>query len=289
MIVEMHGVVDSGNNALVVNRNMIERQTFERNLRAAGTRFVSVHDIRERDAVALTIDDSTQAAADAAAIVLEAGHEVTIFVNPSNIEAGLDYPFVQLNSLLDEVDVPVVRYAERSWPLTENADREKFRRFVKSRMLTLRTEEERHEFVHTLQAELGIAELDVPPHLKTMTLKRLDELAAAGAVIGSHGWTHRPYAILDADEFMDEFERADEWIRRRFPNVAAAFAVPDGKALPPKPLSTHQFGLYLLADDRLWPGGIGRGVINRASLDWLGPEGSSLNEFINRTHGLEVN
>jgi peptidoglycan/xylan/chitin deacetylase (PgdA/CDA1 family) len=133
----------------------------------------------------------------------------------------------------------------------------------------MRDEAERQTYVRWIGSHLGIENPDIPRHLGVPTVDELRELKALGITIGNHGWSHASYLVMSAGEFDTEIQRGFQWLDEYGLLSDRVFAVPDGKALPPKPISPSSAGLYLLADDRLRPGRLGDRVVNRFSVDYL--------------------
>src|SRR5438045_1839574 len=100
-IYTMHGVVRDLCVNCFVHRNMLDELQFVDYLNRRRSAFVGVEDALRGVGDALTIDDSTEAAARAAYLAREYGHQVTLFINPYNVENCSPYFFSVLNVALD--------------------------------------------------------------------------------------------------------------------------------------------------------------------------------------------
>lgn len=261
-----HGVIAGRNPAMFTHRNLIDTAKFEQFL-AEHARYVSIADALAGKGDALTLDDSTATAAEAARLARKHGHEVTLFVNGHNIVANEPYFFSRLALALDTATNERVVFEGSEHDVTPGPARARFRKMLKTRIAKLGTEEERQLFVNELAALLGSNIDDLPEHLRPLTRDELVELRDLGVEIHNHGWTHVRIGALDADAHAADIARGREWLRDELGVDAHLFAVPNGDALPLWRSSPH-YSMWLLLDDA-WPcGEVGPGVINRRTLDF---------------------
>ena len=96
-----HGVVRDRNSGLFCHRPFHDWEKLNQHLASRPEKYVSLADALKGCGDALTIDDATEAAKEAAQLAIGHGHAITLFVNPAQVEAGRPYFFHQLNFLLD--------------------------------------------------------------------------------------------------------------------------------------------------------------------------------------------
>src|SRR5436305_10912577 len=97
----IHGVVRSVDLERFGHRNLLDAERFRRFLEMRTPKFVDLDEALAGSGAALTIDDSTTAAADAAELCRASGHAVTLFVNGRNIARQQSYWFALLNAVVD--------------------------------------------------------------------------------------------------------------------------------------------------------------------------------------------
>src|SRR5438132_11668880 len=94
----IHGCVPQWRSDSQTLRNYVGEAEFVAFLRRQPRRF-------DHRTAALTIDDSTAGGARASLIAREEGHEVTLFLNPAQIERRRTYWFSTLDAMLDATRV----------------------------------------------------------------------------------------------------------------------------------------------------------------------------------------
>lgn len=181
---------------------------------------------------ALTIDDATRAGADAALMARAAGHSVTMFVNPGQVESGVPYHFLLLNALLDQTRSASVTFEGANYPTETNRDRQALRRVLKKFLRHLEDDNERQNLVHHLAETWDAGSLDVGAPFATLTVRELEALVAAGVDLQNHGWTHAFHPALQPDESVEEIRRGRAWLHEKFGIDARWFAAPFGDSQP---------------------------------------------------------
>ena len=83
----IHGIAPVVDRERFLHRNLLPAAALEAYLAGAAP-FVTIAEALAGRGNALTIDDATRAGADAALMARAAGHEVTLFVNPGQVESG---------------------------------------------------------------------------------------------------------------------------------------------------------------------------------------------------------
>src|SRR5215208_1735542 len=111
-ILAMHGVVEGMSTARFCHRNLLDRSEFVHHLTERPP-YLSIAAALAGEGRAITIDDATFAAADAALLAREFGHSVMIFINPYNVLTGTVYFFGILNVLLDRLKPPLSNLSRR--------------------------------------------------------------------------------------------------------------------------------------------------------------------------------
>lgn len=233
-------------------QNMTDREVLRRYLVALPP-LVPLEVALAGNGVALTIDDATRAAADAALIARDLGHHVSVFINPEQVESGSPYWFGLLHCLLDRL-APVSRELDGViYPTRTRAERRALREPIKAACRAMRTEAARAAHVAALAGRWDVLLLSVPEHLRTLTIAELMELRDAGVEIQNHGWSHMDHAYLTAAESEMEIRRGRDWIHGTLGVDAAHFAVPFGDVRPAAGLRMEASSWLTLHDG--WPPG----------------------------------
>jgi len=261
-----HGIVADHNATLFTHRNLLHAAKFERFLERHAP-YVSIVDALQGNGDALTIDDSTVTAADAARLARRHGHAVTLFVNGYNVMANEPYFFSRMALALDTATAEQVWFDGTEYTLASTASKAYFRAAVKRRLARLGSEEERQSLVRALAQLMGGDVDEVPAHLRPLTLAELQELRDSGVDLQSHGWTHVRVGALDADAHAADIGRNYDWLREELGVDAHMFAVPNGDGLPLWPSSPY-YSLWLLLDGSRPYGEVAPGVFNRRTLDF---------------------
>ena len=261
----IHGVVAYPSNKKFVDRNLLDTEGFTDYLRKRTRPYCPLASAISGGGDALTLDDSTVAAAEAARLACCLGHAVTLFVNGYNIVMKKPYLLSRLNVLLDNTNLQTVRFEGQVWNISDLGGKQGFRRLVKSRLVRMRTEHARDQFVTAIGRLLYQEDICVPSYLQVITETELRELKSVGVDIQNHGWTHAPAASLTSETHSENIRRGREWLRHACSVEAEYYAVPNGNGLPPCEHSPH-YSAWFLLDDRWPPGEIFPGVFSRTNL-----------------------
>jgi glycosyltransferase involved in cell wall biosynthesis len=263
----MHGVVDRPVADSFGDRNMLDREGFIRFLEKRVPRFGPLEDAVEAAADALTIDDTTGASFDAAVLARDLGHEVTLFLNPFNVETGTPYWFCLLDVILDRTARASCRFGGRDFTLSHLTGKRQFRAAVKSRACELPTEEARRAMISELADSIGVGDLQLPPSRLPLSRQAVEQLVAMGVRVENHGWTHGDPQSVAPELLWADIERGESWFRQHLALRCRAYAVPFGETLPPDGTPEHLVDMWYTATSRLPAGRIGTRTFNRSPLD----------------------
>jgi hypothetical protein len=269
MIWAAHGVVQDSDAELFVHRNLLDRDAFATHLRDRPEPYAGLADAFAGRGEALTLDDATVAAAEGATMARDAGHPVTLFINPEQVLHGTPYHFAALNAVFDSMRYDSLEVEGRSWPTQTAAQKRRVRRHLQSWVAAAATAEGRTRRVGRIAEAAGIKEVEMPPHLRTLTVDELRRLAANGVALGNHGWAHGNYFALRPQEVIEQLRRARAWLQDELgaeASDAAAFAVPYGELLPPAALPPDECSMWLLNTDRFRHGPMRGRTFNRPTL-----------------------
>jgi len=259
----LHGCAPSWRPGAQSLRNYVPYESLERHLRARREPYAPLSETAARDA--LTVDDSTVGAARACLLAREAGHAVTLFVNPAQIARGRTYWFSRLDALLDARTVARAAFGGREFDLVPGGPLRAFRLAAKARLMAV-DEEDTDPLLDELAERLGAGAPGVPEHARTLRLETLRELVDRGVEIGSHGWGHRDIASLEPGEVVRDLRRAAEWFRSTLGFAPAHYAVPYGLSRLPDGAAGEVPGMILLASSELELGAVGGRHWNRRDL-----------------------
>ena len=280
-IYTMHGVAPNVDPRRFIYRNISDERSF-RAILSARTPFVSLAESLAGRGDALTIDDATRASADAALLARKLGHQVTLFVNPGQVDPPVPYSFNLLSVLMDRLTARSVNLDGQTLKARTPAERDAVRERVKSRLREIETETERNALIARLALQWGGVDLSMPDFLETLTTSELEQLRDSGVDIQNHGWTHRCHRRHTAEESQREIDSGKQWLLDRLGVTADLFAVPFGDVLPPEGVDcTH----WLTADYRLPRGQIGQTVWNRETLH-ADPAPRAFDRVRSRARGL---
>jgi hypothetical protein len=214
-----HGIVEQRSAAAFADRNMLDVEAFAQHLLYRASRYVPLEQAQRGLGDALTVDDSTVAAADACRVARDLKHDVTFFINPANIVEERTYFFARLDAALDRSEAAGAVHSELR----------AFRRTVKARLLAQATDADLERIVDAALAELCVPAPDVPGSLCTISVEVVRDLADRGVSIANHGWSHVDPANLTGAEFQTHITRATEWIAEIAGRVPTAYGVPFGE------------------------------------------------------------
>lgn len=260
----LHGAVLGAISTRFEHRFISDSELLSRFL-AGAPRFVPLRDALDGEGAALTVDDATQAAAEACWIARSHGHPVTLFINSGQVESGEPYWFVLLRVLLDKLRGRSHEFENRSFPTATFRDRLRLREAIKTRLCAIKEEEERAARVIALARQWQLAPLEVPRHATTLSTRDLRDLVAAGVDLQNHGWSHSHHASLSPEESAREVRRGRDWLRNQLGIDAGNFAVPFGDVLP-SPQAAALCTTWLTLTHQFPPGRVSSQVFNREDL-----------------------
>jgi hypothetical protein len=212
---------------------------------------------------ALTIDDATRGAADAAMLAREFGHDVSLFVNPEVVLSGGPYWFNVMDLLVDAAPLGAHDFDDSTVTVDSDVQRRALRERIKTQARLLRSEQARLEFVQSL-ADRWRVEYEIPRHYQVLQMGDLIQLRNAGVELQNHGWSHCDHTLLSADESNDEIRRGRDWLKQELDVDGQHFAVPYGDVMPRGPFDACESWLTFFWEQ---PGGlVAPRVFNRVDL-----------------------
>ena len=244
---------------------MLNSKQFEHYLSSLDQPFTSLNEVLVNGGNALTIDDSTRAAAAAALLARKCGHDVTLFVNISNIISNDIYPLHMLNIILDEIQHPFefdglllndVSYAEKKV----------FRREFKERLFNLNDNIDQYSYISLFAKYLNLSLSNIPNHLLSINIDELKYLVSNGVSIQNHGWDHVNYERLSKEDLIERIQEARSWLKEHIQVDAKYFAVPFGDYFSPRINRPDLFNCWFLLTSKEKEGYIGSGIYNRSKL-----------------------
>jgi hypothetical protein len=272
-VLAIHGVAPEVDPRRFAFRNLSDADSLRRFLQAAPP-LVPLPEALAGRGNALTIDDATRAAADAALMARELGHAVSLFVNPSQVSSREQHYFLLLNVLLDRLDGQTCEFEGTKFETATMAQRQVLRHSIKARFRAMRDDRGRMDFVSELATRWRASPLELPEHFQTLGIHDLIALRDSGVDVQNHGWSHVHHPSLSSEQSVHEIREGRAWLQRELGVDAAYFAVPFGDALP-TPEAAAACETWFTATDQLAPGWIGLKVFNREELHLHVTAGSS--------------
>ena len=264
-VLAMHGIARDATPHMMSFMNMLDAAAFER-LLASSPPFVSLERALTGHGVALTIDDAIRGAADAALLARRLGHQVTLFVNPGQVESGVPYAWLTLAAMLDKVRGRTMSFDGTPHPIRTLAERHRLRREIRRRLCDMKSEPERQALVRALGREWKVTDIEFHPHTTMLTRHDLVALRDAGVDIQNHGFWHHEHRSLTGAESAANLHDGRRWLEREIGVDARYFAAPFGEALPPADESIACDAWFTLTTE-LPSGWNTRPVFNRETLD----------------------
>lgn len=265
MIYVMHGAIRERSEDLLTHKSFLDADQFGRYL-ANRPPFVSVAEAIKGKGDALTIDDATAAAHDAALQARDHGHEVALFVNSAASVAYLN----TLTALLEAASAPQLERLYDAYLPPATGERPHsppaLRHVLKETLTRLADDDTRTARLQRIAAEAGMADFAVPAHLRPLSDEQLKRLMARGVRLENHGASHVDYAIFDGDDMRAQVVSCKGWLLSEFGQQSEYFAVPFGNVLPRFKLTAETASLWFLQNRALWPGALGEKIYNRDDL-----------------------
>lgn len=265
MIYLMHGVVRPLSSKQFTHMWMLDAEQFESFL-ACRRPFKTLATALEGGGDALTIDDATCAARDAALLARKYGHQVTLFVNSDIVQHSDPYYLHALTALIGAAtEHQLCRLPDHLTPSEIRGDRAAIRGHLKHTIARIRGRGARKELIKSIADALNI-QSETPGHLQTLRVNDLTRLIECGVHLENHGADHAHFSIYNDEEVKEQIRSCKIWLQDTFQAPARYFAVPFGDVLPrleiPSPLASYWF----LAQRALRPGYVGPAVYNRKVL-----------------------
>lgn len=258
-VVDMiHGCVPQWRSDSQADRNYVSEGDFVTYLR----RRPDAYDGRVNT---LTVDDSTVGAARACLIAREEGHQVTIFINPAQIERQRSYWFSTLDAALDATKVRHLSFGGEDYDLERAEGVRALRLAIKARLMPL-AESGTDELLSDLMRRLLVPSVEVQAHGRTITRADLHQLKSAGVRIGNHGWDHRDIGAMATPAVAQDLQAAGSWLEQELGAKPADYAVPYGLQRLPSEAWAQVSGAIFLADFRVPCGDCGDRHENRRDI-----------------------
>jgi len=189
VITMMHGIAENLQpGRRFVHCDLHDWHAFEYALRDRSTRgasYVPLRDAIQGQGDALTIDDSTVAAANAARMARKHKQPVTLFVNGMHIAERVPYWFARINAALDAAPPRKMTCGKHALDLRKKKDKNRWRGIVKRDVLREATERGRQAVAAKAIKTLGLDpdRVILPRYLESITATDLQELAALGGTV----------------------------------------------------------------------------------------------------------
>ena len=213
---------DAGRQAM---RHYVPEQTLRAYLTERSHPFVDPDSGEQGDV--LTVDDSTRGGAETCFIARELGHEVTLFLNPSQIISGHDYWFSRFDALVDERRATTATYDGVTFNLQVREELRGFRSAARLRLVTS-TERDAHGLLDDIEKLLDARGAQVSDHARSISLQDVERLKAAGVRLASHGWDHQCISSLSAEQQISSLHRTRDWLIETTGTEPRDYAVPFG-------------------------------------------------------------
>jgi hypothetical protein len=262
LVYALHGIVDRPDSRLFCHRNMSDAARV-RALLDTKEKFVSLPEALAGRGAAITIDDATVAAARTALLIRGFGHTVTLFVNPWQIEDGRAYAFCTLNALLDQTPKRKFMWYGKTYNLRKPRDTASLRAAVKHILRGQSDPEQNYLLIDEIRQSLGVEHIDIPDHLRSLTVAELRDLRDAGVDLQNHYWTHLDPAAHTPARFADEWLRGQDWLADKLGISSQFFASPFGEYFPTDDFLAARNVTCLLLDARYPTGPLRSAIVNR--------------------------
>lgn len=264
MINMLHGCARDWHSGKQSCRNFVPIDALWTHLRDSRTRYEPLVAHERHDV--LTVDDSTRGAALVCAMAREAGHHVTLFVNPAPIETGRDYWFTRFDAALDGRRVDRASFDGNTYRLGGWAEVRRFRLAVKQALLAAPRDQTETILAAVIADLVPDGCIDIPDHAAIVTAAELAELHAAGASIENHGWDHDEIAMLDVTAVQSHVATGAAWIDGKIGQSVGHYATPFGMTRLPDAVPDVLSSLVVLANPLLPLGPLDGRHVNRNDL-----------------------
>jgi hypothetical protein len=261
----MHGIVKGADTTSFNHKNMDDWDSFVRHLEQRKTPYVSLDSFLANNGDALTIDDATYAAADAARVARSMGHEVTLFVNPWHVVEKKLYMPVLLNALLSGIVWERLVFQGQRYFVTTFEQKKKLRGYMRDVLCALDSpEKETAEIVAC--AQQNEIRLIIPDFRKTLTVDDVLRLKNDGVDIQNHGWFHDHHVWRTHEQKKANIRKGAAWLEESgiVPTPSRDYAAPFGTEN--EMTSAPSGEVWYLLDASRPEGYVGERMINRTLL-----------------------
>lgn len=231
MILACHGIVNNCNATSLLHKNMIDRKKFYLFLKNLNYKLVDIEVAINGNGNALTIDDATYASASAALLAKKMGHEVTIFINPYNIENSKTLFSSLINVAVETFNEEYIIIENCKYLAITYSHKKQIRKLIKEKILELNNEHESLNLLQNIFKGFNL-NLKVPYYLKTISKNHLYYLQGRGIRIENHGWMHSNLFALNSNAIRDNIQLSKDWLYNELKIISNFYAVPYGLALP---------------------------------------------------------
>lgn len=230
MILVAHGAKPNATRLAFIDRNMLNLQRVEDYFQHLPHKLVDLEIALAGEGDALTIDDATRAGAAMASAARQAGHDVTLFVNPGYVSGERPYYFHLLTLLVSRCESCL--YNGNVLPSATVQEKKQVRKLIKHDLLDVPMDDDKLGLVMNLFEENGIEFQGLPDHLQTLTIEDLQHLTDLGVRLENHGWEHPHYRVLTVNQRCSQIRDGKDWLRSFNQNFGDFFAVPYGDHVP---------------------------------------------------------
>ncbi len=268
-IYNLHGIITDFSNDLMTHYHYLSKDKFVDFLNMFPAKFADWQGEYTNNNV-LTVDDSTNAGAQACLLARALGHHVIFFVNPHQIINQTTYNFSRLNSIIDLRTTDSVTLNQSTFDLIDFNQLIAFRRVLKKLMFQL-APSSIDSFLEEIANKLSSISDTIPEHLKIIDVSQLHLLKVCGVRIESHGWSHDNIANFSDQEVINDLSQTKLWLWKELGVRSTLYAVPFGRHKVPTSANSC-FDDCFLSDFSLPPGRVSGKTWNRINVnDFLSP------------------
>ena len=216
----------------------------------------------------LTVDDSTQAGAEACYLAVNAGHEVIFFVNPWQISTGEFYFFSYWDAILDARTVRDIMFGGTAYDLSARSGLHAFRFAVREQVMGLPASDA-VAAIQRFNALCGSNVYEAPHFSAPISTEQLRGLKRVGVRIESHGWSHVDVRSMNDETFAADLTRTAQWLSENLRIEPSLYAVPFGSPDLSPAFREIVRGDYMLVSRQRPTGRLDSQCINRRDITGL--------------------
>jgi polysaccharide deacetylase len=221
----LHGSANDWDGARQAMRHYVPEQSLRAYLAERPEPFADPNERQDGDI--LTVDDSTRGGARTCLIARELKHEVTLFLNPSQIISGRDYWFSRFDALVDARRATAANFEGVTYNLQVRQELRDFRSAARQH-LVVGTEDAAHRLLDDIEVLLDAEGTKVPDHARSIGPDDIVELRQAGVRLSSHGWDHQCISSLSPDQQLAQLVDTQDWLSETAGSRPNDYAVPFG-------------------------------------------------------------